>query len=165
MVVLKHIKEIFLRVNKGVRDGVLPAKEGESLLAFHFEQIEKFLGGKLVEQTRFKGKKERAHGPSWTRRGKITEIVICLGLWGLFWVFFRVLGWVCGALFVGLLGVLSCTVLFSLFPFSIKLFITYQKTSAREMGIDHLFLGFYVAGAVLTLILVSFGFLGLFHVL
>jgi hypothetical protein len=49
-VVLKHIEEIFLRVNKGVRDGVLPAEEGESLLAFHFEHIEKFLGGKLVEQ-------------------------------------------------------------------------------------------------------------------
>jgi hypothetical protein len=50
-----------------------------------------------------------------------------LGLWGLFWVFFRVLGWVCGVLFVSLLGVLACTFLFSLFPFSIKLFITYQK--------------------------------------
>ena len=36
----------------------------------------------------------------------------------------RVLGWVCGVLFVGLLWVLSCTVLFSLFPFSIKLLIT-----------------------------------------
>jgi hypothetical protein len=55
-----------------VCDGVLPAEEGESVLAFHFEQIEKFLGGKLVEQPRFKGKRERAHGPSRTRRGKIT---------------------------------------------------------------------------------------------
>jgi hypothetical protein len=73
-VVLKHIEEIFLRVNKGVHDGVLPAEEEESLLAFHFEQIEKFLGGKLVEQPRFKGKRERAHRPSWTRRGKITEM-------------------------------------------------------------------------------------------
>jgi hypothetical protein len=36
-VVLKHIEEIFLRVNKGVRDGVLPAKEGDSVLAFYFE--------------------------------------------------------------------------------------------------------------------------------
>jgi hypothetical protein len=49
-VVLKHIDEIFLRVNKGVRDGVLPAEDEESLLAFQFEHIEKFLGGKLVEQ-------------------------------------------------------------------------------------------------------------------
>jgi hypothetical protein len=40
-VVLKHILEIFLRVNKGVRDGVLSTKEGKSILAFHFEQIEK----------------------------------------------------------------------------------------------------------------------------
>jgi hypothetical protein len=82
-VVLKHIEEIFLRVNKGVRDGVLPAEEGESLLAFHFEQIEKFLSGKLVEQPRIKGKRERrnlessinygiAPGPSRTRRGKVT---------------------------------------------------------------------------------------------
>jgi hypothetical protein len=81
-VVLKHIEEIFLRVNKGVRDGVLSA-EGESILAFHFERIEIFLGGKLVEQPRFKGKRELvnleisinygiAHRPSWTRRGKIT---------------------------------------------------------------------------------------------
>ena len=36
-VVLKHIEEIFLRVNKGVRDGVLPAEEGEFVLAFYFE--------------------------------------------------------------------------------------------------------------------------------
>jgi hypothetical protein len=43
-VALKHIEEIFLRVNKGVRDGVLSAEEGESVLAFYFEQIEKFLG-------------------------------------------------------------------------------------------------------------------------
>jgi hypothetical protein len=42
-------------------------------------------------------------------------------------VLFRVLGWVCGVLFGGVLWVLSCTVLFSLFPFSIKLLITYQK--------------------------------------
>jgi hypothetical protein len=52
-------------------------------LAFHFEQIEKFLGGKLVEQPRFKGTRELinlesptnygiAHRPSRTRRGKIT---------------------------------------------------------------------------------------------
>jgi hypothetical protein len=57
-VVLKHIEEIFLRVNKGVHDGVLPAEERESVLAFYFEQIEKFLGGKLVEQPRIKGKRE-----------------------------------------------------------------------------------------------------------
>ena len=44
-VVLKHIEEIFLRVNKGVSDGVLSADEEEFILAFHFEQIEKFLGG------------------------------------------------------------------------------------------------------------------------
>jgi hypothetical protein len=82
-VVLKHIEEIFLRVNKGVRDGVLPAEEGESLLAFHFEQIEKFLSGILDEQPRIKGKRERrnlessinygiAPGPSRTRKGKVT---------------------------------------------------------------------------------------------
>jgi hypothetical protein len=82
-VVLKHIEEIFLRVNKGVRDGVLPAEEGDSLLAFHYEQIEKFLSGILVEQPRIKGKRERrnlessinygiAPGPSRTRRGKVT---------------------------------------------------------------------------------------------
>jgi hypothetical protein len=82
-VVLKYIKESFLRVNKGVLDGVLSTKEGESILAFHFEQIEKFLGGKLVEQHRFKGKRELSNlessinygitrGPSRTRRGKIT---------------------------------------------------------------------------------------------
>jgi hypothetical protein len=58
-------------VNKGARDGVLLAEEGESVLAFHLEQTEKFLGGKLVEQPRFKGKRERAHGPSRTRRGTI----------------------------------------------------------------------------------------------
>jgi hypothetical protein len=73
-VALKYIEEIFLRVNKGVRDGVLPAEEGESILAFHFEQIEKFLGGILVEQPRFKGKRERVQGPSRTRMGKITEM-------------------------------------------------------------------------------------------
>jgi hypothetical protein len=82
-VVLKHIEEIFLRVNKGVCDGVLPAEEGESLLAFHFEQIEKFLSGILDEQPRIKGKRERrnlessinygiAPGPSRTRKGKVT---------------------------------------------------------------------------------------------
>jgi hypothetical protein len=81
-VVLKHIEEIFLWVNKGVRDGVLSTEEGKSILAFHFEQIEKFLGRKLVEQPRFKGKRELlnlessinygiALGPSQTRRGKI----------------------------------------------------------------------------------------------
>jgi hypothetical protein len=81
-VVLKHIEEIFLRVNKGVRDGVLSTEEGKSILAFHFEEIEKFLGRKLVEQPRFKGKRELlnlessinygiALGPSQTRRGKI----------------------------------------------------------------------------------------------
>ena len=36
-VVLKHIEKSFLRVNKGVLDGVLSAKEGESILAFHFK--------------------------------------------------------------------------------------------------------------------------------
>jgi hypothetical protein len=41
-VVLKHIKEIFLWVIKGLRDGVLSI-EGESILAFHFEQIEKLV--------------------------------------------------------------------------------------------------------------------------
>jgi hypothetical protein len=62
---------------------MLPAEEGESVLVFHFEEIEKFLGGKLVEQPRFKGKRELtnlessinygiAHRPSRTRRGKIT---------------------------------------------------------------------------------------------
>jgi hypothetical protein len=81
-VVLKHIEESFHRVNKGVLDGVLSAEEGESILAFYFEQIEKFLGGKLVKQPRFKGKRELsnlessinygiASGPSRTRRGKI----------------------------------------------------------------------------------------------
>jgi hypothetical protein len=70
-----HIEEIFLRVNKGVRDRVLPIEEGESVLAFHFEQIEKFLGGKLVEQPRLKSKTPGiAHRPSRTRRGKITVI-------------------------------------------------------------------------------------------
>jgi hypothetical protein len=82
-VVLKYIKESFLRVNKGVLDGALSTEEAESILAFHFEQIEKFLGGKLVEQHRFKGKRELSNlessinygitcGPSRTRRGKIT---------------------------------------------------------------------------------------------
>jgi hypothetical protein len=47
-------------------------------------------------------------------------------------VLFRVLGWVCGVLFVGVLWVLSCTVLFSLFPFSIKLIITYQKKKKKN---------------------------------
>ena len=56
------------------------------------------------------------------------DVVIFLGLWGFFfWLLSRVLGWVCGVLFVGLLWILPCTVLFSLFPFSIKLLITYKK--------------------------------------
>jgi hypothetical protein len=42
-------------------------------------------------------------------------------------VLVRVLGWVCGVQIVAVLWVLSCTVLFSLFPFSIKLLTTYQK--------------------------------------
>jgi hypothetical protein len=42
-------------------------------------------------------------------------------------VLFRVLGWVCGVLFVGLHWVLSCAILFSLSPFSIKLLITYKN--------------------------------------
>jgi hypothetical protein len=41
-----------------VRDRVLPAEKGEFVLAFHFEQIEKFLSRKLVEQPRFKGKRK-----------------------------------------------------------------------------------------------------------
>jgi hypothetical protein len=69
-VVLKHIEEIFLRVNKGVCDGVLPVEEGESVLAFHFEQIEKFCGGKLVEQPRFKGKRELINLESSINYGK-----------------------------------------------------------------------------------------------
>ena len=60
-VVLKHIED-FLRVNKGVPDGVLPAEEGESVLAFHFEQIEKFLGGKLVEQPRVRARERELTG-------------------------------------------------------------------------------------------------------
>jgi hypothetical protein len=96
-------------------------------LAFHFEQIEKFLGGKLVEQPRFKGKKESSQAIPDKEGQDHCDVVICLGLWRFFWVLFRVLGWVCGVLFVALLWVLSCTVLFSLFPFSIKLLITYQK--------------------------------------
>jgi hypothetical protein len=36
-VVLKHIEESFLMVNKGVLDGVLSAEEEESILAFYFE--------------------------------------------------------------------------------------------------------------------------------
>jgi hypothetical protein len=48
-------------------------------------------------------------------------------------VLFRALGWVCGVLFVGLLWVLSCTILFSLFHFSIKLLITYQKKYFGEV--------------------------------
>ena len=50
-VVLKHIEEIFLRVNKGVCDGVLSAEEGESILAFHFEQIEKISRCKIGQAT------------------------------------------------------------------------------------------------------------------
>jgi hypothetical protein len=53
--------------------GVLrTAEEGEAVLAVYFEQIEKFLGGNLVEHPRVKGERESAHGPSRTRRGKIT---------------------------------------------------------------------------------------------
>jgi hypothetical protein len=70
--VVKHIEETFLRVNNGVRDGVMPAEEGESVLAVYFEQIEKFFGGNLVEHPRVKGKRESAHEPSQTRRGTIT---------------------------------------------------------------------------------------------
>jgi hypothetical protein len=47
-------------------------------------------------------------------------------------VLFRVLGWVCGVLFVGLHWVLSCTVLFSLSPFSIKLLITYKNKKIKN---------------------------------
>jgi hypothetical protein len=65
--IVKHIEETFLRVNNGVRDGVMPAEEGESVLVVYFEQTEKFFGGNLVE-----GKRESAHGPSQTRRGMIT---------------------------------------------------------------------------------------------
>ena len=34
--VVKHIKEIFLMVNNGVRDGVMPIEERESVLAVYF---------------------------------------------------------------------------------------------------------------------------------
>jgi hypothetical protein len=40
---------------------------------------------------------------------------------------------VCGVLFEGLLWVCSCTVLFSLFPFSIKLLMTYQKKKKKKL--------------------------------
>jgi hypothetical protein len=41
-VVLKHIEEIFRRVNKGVRDGVLPAEEGESVWHFTLSRSRNF---------------------------------------------------------------------------------------------------------------------------
>jgi hypothetical protein len=62
--VVKQVKENFLRVNNGMRDGVMPAEEGEAVLAVYFEQIGKFLGGNLVEHPRVKGERESAHGPS-----------------------------------------------------------------------------------------------------
>jgi hypothetical protein len=67
---------------------------------------------------------------------------------------FRVLGWVCGVLFVGLLWVLSCTVLFSLFPFSIKLLITYQKNKLYP-GSSHI-LDQYILQNTLTYVLLDF---------
>jgi hypothetical protein len=45
-VVLKHSEEIFLWVIKSLRDGVLSTK-GESILAFHFKQIEKLVPKKM----------------------------------------------------------------------------------------------------------------------
>jgi hypothetical protein len=51
-------------------------------------------------------------------------------------VLFRVLGWVCGVLFVGLLWALSCTVLFSLYPFSIKLLILIKKKKKKKESCD-----------------------------
>jgi hypothetical protein len=70
--VVKQVEENFLRVNNGVRDGVMPVEEGEAVLAVYFEQIEKFLGENLVEHPRVKGERVSAHGPSRTWRGKIT---------------------------------------------------------------------------------------------
>jgi hypothetical protein len=85
--VVKQVKENFLRVNNGMRDGVMPAEEGEAVLAVYFEQIGKFLGGNLVEHPRVKGEREC----SWAFLDKEgqdhCEVVIYLGLWGSFlWV-------------------------------------------------------------------------------
>jgi hypothetical protein len=41
-VALKHIEEIFLRVNKGVCDGVLPAEEGNLFWRFTLSRLRNF---------------------------------------------------------------------------------------------------------------------------
>lgn len=35
--IVKQVEENFIRVNNGVRDGVMPAEEGESVLVVYFE--------------------------------------------------------------------------------------------------------------------------------
>jgi hypothetical protein len=49
--IVKQVKENFIRVNNGMRDGVMPAEEGEAVLADYVRDIEEFLVGK----------RERAH--------------------------------------------------------------------------------------------------------
>jgi hypothetical protein len=44
--IVKQVKENFIRVNKGMRDGVMPAEEGEAVLAAYVRVIEEFLGEK-----------------------------------------------------------------------------------------------------------------------
>jgi hypothetical protein len=48
---MKQVEENFIRVNKGMHDGVMPAEEGEAVLAAYVRVIEEFLGEK----------RERAH--------------------------------------------------------------------------------------------------------
>jgi hypothetical protein len=49
--IVKQVEENFIRANKDMRDGVMPAEEGEAVLAVYIRVIEEFLGGK----------RERAH--------------------------------------------------------------------------------------------------------
>jgi hypothetical protein len=44
--IVKQVEENFIRVNKGMRDGVMPAEEGEAVLAAYVRVIEEFLGEK-----------------------------------------------------------------------------------------------------------------------
>jgi hypothetical protein len=48
---MKQVEEEFIRVNKGMRDGVMSAEKGEAVLATYVRVIEEFLGKK----------RERAH--------------------------------------------------------------------------------------------------------
>jgi hypothetical protein len=46
MRIVKQVEENFIRVNNGMRDGVMPAEEGEAVLADYVRDIEEFLGRK-----------------------------------------------------------------------------------------------------------------------